>query len=154
MPPFSSRGQAADCPTLDNDRYGSLKIYLGNELANDRDLYQPILDLAAGQATRWLAHGEKRAGGQLANSQAPINAFVADTKSKKGGKPDKKSPEKKTANNENLTCEFCDSKGYVMSKCFKFEAAHKAAKATTAEKKVKFSDKKTSYPKTAGAMYV
>ena len=57
--------------------------------------------------------------------------------------------EKKTLNNENVTCEFCDNKGHVMSKCFKFEAARKAAKATTAEKKVKFSDKKIlKYPLT------
>ena len=122
-------------------------------MANDRDLYQPTLDLAAGQATGWLAYGEKRAGGQPANHQAPISAFVADTKEKKGAKLDKKHTEKKIPNGENLKCEFCDNIGHDMSKCFKFEAAHKAAKATTAEKKVKFSDKKTSYLKTAGAMY-
>ena len=32
---------------LDNHRYASLKTYLGNELANEQDLYQPTLDLAA-----------------------------------------------------------------------------------------------------------
>ena len=45
---------------LDYDRYDSLKVYLGNELANGRNLYQPTLDLAAGQATRWLAHGGEK----------------------------------------------------------------------------------------------
>ena len=134
---------------LDYDRYDSLKVYLGNELANGRNLYQPTLDLAAGQATRWLAHGGKRAGGQP--PQAPINAFVADAKGKKGGKPDRKSPDGKPPSNE--VCDFCGNKGHAMAKCFKYEAVQKAAKATTAEKKVKFSDKKTPYPKVAGAMY-
>ena len=134
---------------LDYDRYDSLKVYLGNELANGRNLYQPTLDLAVGQATRWLAHGGKRAGGQ--SPQAPINAFVADAKGKKGGKPEKKSPDTKPQSNE--ICDFCGNKGHIMAKCFKYEAAQKAAKATTAEKKIKFSDKKTPYPKVAGAMY-
>ena len=131
---------------LDYDRYDSLKVYLGNELANGRNLYQPTLDLAAGQATRWLAHGGKRAGGQP--PQAPINAFVADAKGKKGGKPDKKSPDSKPPSTE--TCDFCGNKGHTAAKCFKYEAAQKAAKAATADKKVKFSDKKTPYPRVAG----
>ena len=55
-----------------------MKTYLGNELANERDLYQPTLDLAASQATRWLAHNVKPAAG-VAPPQN-INAFVADAK--------------------------------------------------------------------------
>ena len=40
---------------LDDSRYGSLKVWLGNEAANGRDLYPSNLDGAASQATRWLS---------------------------------------------------------------------------------------------------
>ena len=50
-------------------------------------------------------------------------------------------------------CDFCGNKGHSAVKCYKYEAAQKAAKANTAEKKVNFSEKKTPFPKVAGAVY-
>jgi hypothetical protein len=44
---------------LDDNRYSSLKIYLGNEAANGRDLYPTDLDSAATETTRWIAYGSR-----------------------------------------------------------------------------------------------
>jgi hypothetical protein len=40
---------------LEDCRYAAIKLYLGNESANGRDLYPSDLDAAAAQASRWLA---------------------------------------------------------------------------------------------------
>ena len=135
---------------LDNHRYASLKTYLGNELANERDLYQLTLDLAASQATRWLAHNVRPVAGTPPLNN--INAFMTDAKGvKKGGKKPGKPADGKPMNND--ICEFCGCKGHTMIKCFKFESAQKAAKANVAERKVRFSDRKPPFPPVAGAMY-
>ena len=42
---------------LDDFRYASLKTYIGNEVANGRDLYPTDLENAATQATRWIVYG-------------------------------------------------------------------------------------------------
>ena len=61
---------------LEDSRYGSLKTYLGNELANGRDLYQDDLDGAASQATRWLVHSNKTTN--LLPTPPVVDTFIAD----------------------------------------------------------------------------
>ena len=46
---------------LEDSRNGSLKVWLGNEAANGRDLYPSNLDSAGSQATRWLSTNTKPA---------------------------------------------------------------------------------------------
>ena len=126
---------------LDDSRYASLKTYLGNELANGRDLYQSDLDGAASQATRWLVHGNKTPN--PSSTPANVNAFVADKetpkKSKKKGDKKPKSEEGVQRNNE--TCEFCTRKGHNRVDCFKYAAASKAAAEDVAAKKDKYNKK-------------
>ena len=134
---------------LDDGRYSSLKVYLGNELANQRDLYQPTLDLAVSQAERWLVHGQRSPSAQ----QQPqiINAFVADKKAQKRPDNRENKPKKPDSRQTNVeTCEFCNNKGHSISKCNKFSTAQKAAIEATADKQVKYGKKQ--FPAVAGAM--
>ena len=137
---------------LDDSRYSTLKIYLGNEASQDRDLYQVTLQGAVAQATKWLVQGNKAA--PIQPPQQPISAFVAEKKPSKGGKKtnisEKKTGGKYESNVE--TCDFCNNKGHSMKTCHKFEAAQKVAKASTAEKVKKFGQDKKPFPMVTGAM--
>ena len=120
---------------LDDERYESLKVYLGNEAANDRDLYPTTLDGAATQATKWIVH---KASARDATSNMPT--FVA----MKG--MGEQAPTMNYTNQEaNDICTFCTRKGHKMEECFKFIDAQKTASAKTRAPKSRGRPK----PKTA-----
>jgi Reverse transcriptase (RNA-dependent DNA polymerase) len=135
---------------LEDSRYASLKTYLGNELANGRDLYQSDLDGAASQATRWLVHGNKTPNSLP--TPPVVNTFIADKgtakKSKKGQEKQPKTEEPVQHSDE--ICDFCKRKGHSQAKCFKYAAASKAAIEEAAAKKEKHS--KRALGPVAGAL--
>ena len=117
---------------LEDSRYGSLKVWLGEEAANRRDLYPNDLDEAASQATLWITNSNRPAN--VPASPPAFNAFVAE----KSKHPKK---EKGTANPKTVggvdqknedTCDFCTRKGHKMDKRFKSAAAKKAASEAAA----------------------
>ena len=114
---------------LDDERYESLKVYLGNEAANDRDLYPISLDGAATQATKWIVH---KASAKEATYHMPT--FVTTKE------PNASDPVTHYTNQEpNDTCRFCNRKNHKMDDCFKFIAAQKIAseKPNASKKKQK-----------------
>ena len=134
---------------LEDSRYGTLKTWLGNELANGRDAYPLDLDSAAGQATKWLVNSARNT---LANT-APQSATTFLTNATSPRRRDKKAPHNETrydapANSEH--CTFCNNSGHSIEKCFKMAAASKLATQETADKKEKYSKGKFSPP--TGAM--
>ena len=131
-------------------RYASLKTYLGNELANGRDLYQSDLDGAASQATRWLVHGNKTPNSLP--TPPVVNSFIADKgTAKKPRKRQEKQPKvEEPVQHSDETCDFCKRKGHSQAKCFKYAAASKAAVEEAAAKKEKHS--KRALGPVAGAM--
>ena len=135
---------------LEDSRYGSLKTYLGNELANGRDLYQDDLDGAASQATRWLVHSNKTTNSLP--TPPVVNTFIADKgTAKKPRKRQEKQPKvEEPVQRSDETCEFCKRKGHCQAKCFKYAAASKAAVEEAAAKKEKHSKK--AFGPVAGAM--
>ena len=102
---------------LDDFRYASLKTYIGNEMANGRDLYPTDLENAATQATRWIVHGTK------SNDLTSSNIMTFYSKSK----PKTTNPTQSIRANEATACTFCTRPGHTIEKCYKFEAAKKAA---------------------------
>ena len=135
---------------LDDSRYGSLKVWLGNEAANGRDLYPSNLDGAASQATRWLSTNIKPVS--VFPPSLSVNTFITG----KSGPP---KGEKRPPKQEKLTgslqsnhdiCDFCSRKGHKMHKCFKFAAAKKAAVEATKAPRTK---PKQAFPPIAGAMF-
>ena len=135
---------------LEDSRYASLKTYLGNELANGRDLYQSDLDGAASQATRWLVHGNKTPNSLP--TPPVVNSFIADKgTAKKPRKRQEKQPKvEEPVQHSDETCDFCKRKGHSQAKCFKYAAASKAAVEEAAAKKEKHS--KRALGPVAGAM--
>jgi hypothetical protein len=105
-----------------------MKLYLGNESANGRDLYPSDLDAAATQASRWLGAAPR------STEYHPSNAttFIVSSKLKTPN-PNRTS--------EDTICEFCARGGHTMEKCYKFEAAKKLAKTPNPHAKGK--DQKT-----------
>ena len=135
---------------LEDSRYGALKVWLGNEAANRRDLYPNDLDAAASQATLWITNTHRPA-----NVPAPppaLNAFVA-AKSKHP-KKEKDTPHPKklgsTDQKNEDVCDFCTRKGHKMDKCFKFAAAKKAAGEAAAMPREKA---KQRFPPAHGVMF-
>ena len=120
---------------LDDERYESLKVYLGNEAANDRDLYPTTLDGAATQATKWIVH---KASVREATSSMPTFAAVK-------GMSDSTPTANYTNQDPSDTCNFCTRKGHKMDECFKFIAAQKTASEKTKPTKNRGKPK----PKTA-----
>lgn len=135
---------------LEDARYGSLKTYLGNELANGRDLYQSDLDGAASQATRWLVPNAKSSN--TLSTPIAVNTFITDaaTPKKRSKQVDKKPKSEEKSPPSDEVCEFCSRKGHSQAKCFQYSKARKAAAAEAATKKDKFSKK--PFPLVSGAM--
>ena len=113
---------------LEDCRYAAMKLYLGNESANGRDLYPSDLDAAATQASRWLAVAPR----SIEYHPSAVTTFFAPSKPKTTIHTPY--PNRVT---DDITCEFCSRSGHTMEICFKFEAAKKAAKTPSVHTKGK-----------------
>ena len=123
---------------LEDSRYALLKMSLGNELANGRDLYQRDLDGAASQATRWLVHGNKTSNSLP--TPPVVNSFNADkgTSKKQRKRQEKQTKVEEPVQHSDETCDFCKRKGHSQAECFKYAAASKAAVEEAAAKEKHF----------------
>ena len=114
---------------LDDDRYESLKIYLGNEAANKRDLYPTTLDEAATQATRWIVHKAN-----IKEDSPLMSAFVTV---KSPTRKDNAFPNVASNHDQSGTCTFCSRTGHSMDACHKFIAAQKEATELAHNQRIK-----------------
>ena len=109
---------------VDDQRYESLKICLGNEAANDRELYPTTLDGAATQATKWVVH---KAAARDTRPSMPVFPAIKEKKASKLKIDTPPTPNNSNPKSNDTTCSFCSRTGHKMEECYKFIASSKTA---------------------------